>query len=87
MMRVPGSADGLLPSPLPGLQRLPYEIVSNIALSLTLDSIFDLALCSRHFQYVIRENNFCRIIVMVSIRVLTRPVVAVQNPRRQGRPT
>jgi hypothetical protein len=49
-----------------GLQRLPYEIMYYIAMDLTIEEVFDLSLCSRHFQYLIREERFCRAIVKVS---------------------
>ncbi|KAI5858188.1 hypothetical protein GGS23DRAFT_335854 [Durotheca rogersii] len=46
-----------------GLQRLPYEIMAYIASYLDIDEIFDLSLCCYHFQYLMREESFCKAIV------------------------
>ncbi|KAK8139782.1 F-box protein [Apiospora sp. TS-2023a] len=47
-----------------GLQKLPYEMMANIAMSLSIEEVFDLSLCSRHFQYIITEDSFCKAIVL-----------------------
>lgn len=49
-----------------GLQTLPYEMMANVAMSLSIEEVFDLSLCSRHFQYIITEDSFCKAIVLVS---------------------
>ncbi|KAI0838611.1 hypothetical protein F5Y06DRAFT_267347 [Hypoxylon sp. FL0890] len=46
-----------------GLQRLPYEIIAYIVKYLDIDEVFDLSLCSRHFQYLVREERFCKAII------------------------
>ncbi|KAI0005635.1 hypothetical protein F4779DRAFT_47366 [Xylariaceae sp. FL0662B] len=46
-----------------GLQRLPYEIMAYIVQDLTIDDIFNLSLCSHHFQYVVREESLCKAII------------------------
>ncbi|KAI1389798.1 uncharacterized protein F4822DRAFT_214184 [Hypoxylon trugodes] len=53
----------ITPPRTPGLQRLPYEIMAYIVKYLTIDQIFNLSLCSRHFQYLVREESFCRAIM------------------------
>ncbi|KAI6082423.1 hypothetical protein F4821DRAFT_214923 [Hypoxylon rubiginosum] len=47
----------------PGLQRLPYEIMAHIVKYLDIDEIFDLSLSCNHFQYLVREESFCKAIV------------------------
>ncbi|KAK7937591.1 uncharacterized protein PG986_014459 [Apiospora aurea] len=49
--------------PSSGLKKLPYEMMANIAMSLTIEEVFDLSLCCRHFQYLITENSFCKVVV------------------------
>ncbi|KAI1380859.1 hypothetical protein F4677DRAFT_404876 [Hypoxylon crocopeplum] len=51
------------PRRTPGLQRLPYEIMAYIVNHLDIDEIFDLSLCGRHFQYLVREESFCKAII------------------------
>ncbi|KAI0134413.1 hypothetical protein BJ170DRAFT_679303 [Xylariales sp. AK1849] len=46
-----------------GIQRLPYEIISYIIQDLKLEEIYDLASCSRHFQFLIREESLCRLLL------------------------
>ena len=57
-----------------GLQGLPYEMMANIVMSLSIEEIFDLSLCCRHFQYLITEDSFCKSIVHVSRPQLTRNI-------------
>ncbi|KAI1662636.1 hypothetical protein F4813DRAFT_378216 [Daldinia decipiens] len=45
------------------LQRLPYEIMSYIVNYLDIDEIFDLSLTCRYFQYLVREERFCKAII------------------------
>ncbi|KAI1466031.1 uncharacterized protein F4812DRAFT_94237 [Daldinia caldariorum] len=45
------------------LQRLPYEIMAYIVEYLDIDEIFDLSLSCRHFQYLVKEESFCRAII------------------------
>jgi hypothetical protein len=49
-----------------GLKNLPYEMMANIAMRLSIEEVFDLSLCSRHFQYIITEDSFSKVIVLVS---------------------
>ncbi|KAI1778303.1 hypothetical protein F4818DRAFT_294929 [Hypoxylon cercidicola] len=51
------------PRRTPGLQRLPYEIMAYIVKYLDIDEIFDLSLCCHHFQYLVREESFCKAII------------------------
>ncbi|KAI2473247.1 hypothetical protein F4781DRAFT_381054 [Annulohypoxylon bovei var. microspora] len=46
-----------------GLQRLPYEIMAYIVKYLDIDDVFILSLCSRHFQYLVREERFCKTLI------------------------
>ncbi|CAJ2502817.1 Uu.00g102110.m01.CDS01 [Anthostomella pinea] len=46
-----------------GLQKLPYEIMAYIVRDLEIGEIFDLSRCCRHFQYLVREESFCKAIV------------------------
>ncbi|KAK8073357.1 hypothetical protein PG994_004256 [Apiospora phragmitis] len=46
-----------------GLTKLPYEMMANIAMRLGIEEVFDLSLCSRHFQYLVTEDNFCKPII------------------------
>ncbi|KAI0179107.1 hypothetical protein GGR52DRAFT_534844 [Hypoxylon sp. FL1284] len=46
-----------------GLQRLPYEIMAYIVGYLDIDEIFDLSLSCQHFQYLVREERFCKTII------------------------
>ncbi|KAI0896773.1 hypothetical protein F4806DRAFT_441135 [Annulohypoxylon nitens] len=46
-----------------GLQRLPYEIIAYIVKYLDIDDVFMLSLCSRHFQYLVREERFCKTLI------------------------
>ncbi|RYP18953.1 hypothetical protein DL765_003631 [Monosporascus sp. GIB2] len=45
------------------LQRLPYEIIGLIVQNLDLEDVFELSLCSRDFQYLIRDERFCRAVI------------------------
>ncbi len=47
------------------LQRLPYEMMGLIAEYLDIDDIFELSLVNRHFQFLVREEQFCRTILKV----------------------
>ncbi|KAK7754837.1 hypothetical protein SLS62_003151 [Diatrype stigma] len=46
-----------------GLERIPYEIMGFIIRNLEIEDIFDLSLVSKHFQYLVREDRFCRVIL------------------------
>ncbi|KAI0426580.1 hypothetical protein F5Y09DRAFT_318498 [Xylaria sp. FL1042] len=52
------------PSRISGLQRLPYELVAYIVENLDIEAVFNWSLCNRHFQYIIREDRFCKAVVM-----------------------
>ncbi|RYP93027.1 hypothetical protein DL770_000901 [Monosporascus sp. CRB-9-2] len=45
------------------LQRLPYEIIGFIVQNLDLEDVFELSLCSPDFQYLIRDERFCRAVL------------------------
>lgn len=49
-----------------GLERIPYEIMGLIIRDLDLEDIFGLSLSSKHFQYLVREERICRVILTVS---------------------
>lgn len=51
--------------PRSGILRLPYEIVSCIIQRLPLRTIFGLAQSCRHFEYLIRDNNLCKMLLKV----------------------
>ncbi|KAI0143990.1 hypothetical protein F4776DRAFT_449487 [Hypoxylon sp. NC0597] len=46
-----------------GLQRLPYEIMAYIVKCLDIVEIFNLSLCSRDFQYLVREERFSKAVI------------------------
>ncbi|KAI0528412.1 hypothetical protein GGR58DRAFT_324680 [Xylaria digitata] len=52
---------------IPGLQRLPYELVAYIVEGLDIEDVFHWSLCSKHFQYIIREDLFCKPVVMTKV--------------------
>ncbi|KAI0095444.1 hypothetical protein F4814DRAFT_182122 [Daldinia grandis] len=62
-MRTPKSLLTTTPPRVSNLQRLPYEIMAYIMNYLDIDEIFDLSLSCRHFQYLVREERFCRAII------------------------
>ncbi|KAI2625862.1 hypothetical protein GGR54DRAFT_629304 [Hypoxylon sp. NC1633] len=62
-MRLLGSQQLMVPRRTPGLQRLPYEIMAYIVKLLDIDEIFDLSLSCHHFQYLVREESFCKAII------------------------
>lgn len=53
------------------LWRLPYEVISMILQSLDLEDVFHLALSSRRFKYLIRDDRSCKVFLQVS--ALLRP--------------
>ncbi|KAI1107108.1 hypothetical protein F4804DRAFT_298552 [Jackrogersella minutella] len=53
----------VIPQSPPGIQRLPYEIMAYITNYLDIDEVFILALCSSHFQYLVREERFCKTLI------------------------
>lgn len=55
-----------IPSGIPGLKRLPYELVSYIVQELDIEDVFNWSLCCKHFQYIIRDDHFCKPVVTVS---------------------
>ncbi|KAI0386612.1 hypothetical protein F5Y04DRAFT_241879 [Hypomontagnella monticulosa] len=64
-----------------GLQRLPYEIMANIVGHLDIDEVFDLSRSSRHFQYLVREERFCRAIITAKASHTTEALEAQQDGR------
>ncbi|KAI1344781.1 hypothetical protein F5Y15DRAFT_410477 [Xylariaceae sp. FL0016] len=50
-----------------------------IAQELDIEEIFDLARCSRHFMYMMQEENFCRGIVLMKARHTTEAQEAKQS--------
>ncbi|KAI1270004.1 hypothetical protein F5Y18DRAFT_434434 [Xylariaceae sp. FL1019] len=48
----------------PRLQCLPYELVAYVVRDLDVDDVFNWSLCSKHFQYIIREDRFCKPVIM-----------------------
>ncbi|KAK7928453.1 F-box protein [Apiospora marii] len=65
----------------PGLTKLPYEMMANIAMSLSIEEVFDLSLCSRHFHYIITEDSFCKAIVLAKAPYSLEVQQAVQDGR------
>lgn len=57
----------MTPFHAPGLLRLPYELVAYIVESLDIQDVFHWSLSSKHFQYIICEDRFCKPVVIVSI--------------------
>ncbi|KAJ3570003.1 hypothetical protein NPX13_g5884 [Xylaria arbuscula] len=54
-------------SGIPGLQRLPYELVSYVVQQLDIEDVFNWALCCKHFQYIIRDDQFCKPVVTAKV--------------------
>ncbi|KAI1188643.1 hypothetical protein F5B17DRAFT_394716 [Nemania serpens] len=52
---------------IPALQRLPYELVAYVVEDLDIEDAFNLSLCSKHFQFIIREDRFCKSVVMTKV--------------------
>ncbi|KAI1439269.1 hypothetical protein GGR50DRAFT_690613 [Xylaria sp. CBS 124048] len=48
----------------PGIQQLPYELVTCVVQYLDIEDVFHWSLCSRHFQFIVREDRFCKPVVM-----------------------
>lgn len=53
-----------------GLQKLPYELIAYIVEDLDVEDVFNWSLCSRHFQYIIREDRFCKPVILVSTNAM-----------------
>ncbi|KAI1817342.1 hypothetical protein GGS20DRAFT_32590 [Poronia punctata] len=47
-----------------GIQQLPYELMAKVVEDLEPEDVFHLSLCSKQFQYIIREDRFCKLVVM-----------------------
>ncbi|KAI1763990.1 hypothetical protein GGR53DRAFT_495755 [Hypoxylon sp. FL1150] len=56
-------SQSITPRRTPGLQRIPYEIMGYIVEYLEIVEVFDLSLCGPHFQYLVREERFCKAII------------------------
>ncbi|KAI1113019.1 hypothetical protein F5Y14DRAFT_419340 [Nemania sp. NC0429] len=65
----------------PGLLRLPYELVAYIVRSLGIDDVFSFSLCCKHFQYIIREDRFCKPVVMTKVPGTLEAQEALQTGR------
>ncbi|KAK5628798.1 hypothetical protein RRF57_004513 [Xylaria bambusicola] len=50
-----------------GLQRLPYELVAYIVQELDIEDVFNWSLCCKHFQYIIRDDHFCKPVVTTKV--------------------
>jgi len=50
----------------PGIQRMPYELIAWIVKDLEVEDTFNLSLCCKQFQYIIREDRFCKPVIKVS---------------------
>ncbi|KAI1454514.1 hypothetical protein F4805DRAFT_439402 [Annulohypoxylon moriforme] len=70
----------VIPQRISGLQRLPYEIIAYIVKYLDIDDIFILSLCSRHFQYLIREERFCKTLMNIK----ASHTIEADEARRSG---
>ncbi|KAI1751292.1 hypothetical protein F4782DRAFT_505318 [Xylaria castorea] len=62
-----------------GLQRLPYELVAYIVEDLDIEDIFNWSLCNKHFQYLIRENRFCKRVVTTKVPASLETREALEN--------
>lgn len=71
----------MIPQRTSGLQRLPYEIMANIAGHLDVDEVFDLSRTCRHFQYLVREERFCRAIIAAKASHTVEALEAQQDGR------
>lgn len=52
---------------------MPYEIVSYIVQALALETIYDLSQSCRRFQYLIKDENICKMLLRVSQRQTAFP--------------
>ncbi|KAI0405992.1 hypothetical protein F4802DRAFT_613960 [Xylaria palmicola] len=48
---------------VPGLQKLPYELIAYIVDDLDIEDVFHWSLCNKHFQFIIREERFCKSVI------------------------
>ncbi|KAI0153200.1 hypothetical protein GGR57DRAFT_148552 [Xylariaceae sp. FL1272] len=48
----------------PGLRCLPYELVAYIVRDLDIEDVFNWSLCCKHFQYIVREDRFCKPVII-----------------------
>ncbi|KAI0885633.1 uncharacterized protein GGS22DRAFT_199850 [Annulohypoxylon maeteangense] len=70
----------VIPQRTSGLQRLPYEIIAYIVKYLDIDDVFHLSLCSRHFQYLVREERFCKTLINIKASY----TIEADEARRSG---
>ncbi|KAI0474398.1 hypothetical protein F4859DRAFT_483057 [Xylaria cf. heliscus] len=52
---------------IPGLQRLPYELVAYVVEYLDIEDVFNWSLCNKYFQYIVREDRFCKRVVLTKV--------------------
>ncbi|KAI0509440.1 hypothetical protein F5B22DRAFT_658181 [Xylaria bambusicola] len=50
-----------------GLQRLPYELVAYVVQELDIEDVYHWSLCCKHFQYIIRDDHFCKPVVATKV--------------------
>ncbi|KAI1315046.1 hypothetical protein F5Y16DRAFT_406985 [Xylariaceae sp. FL0255] len=48
----------------PWIQGLPYELVAYVVQDLDIEDVFNLSLTNKHFQYIIRQDNFCKPVIV-----------------------
>ncbi|KAI0190020.1 hypothetical protein EV127DRAFT_365898 [Xylaria flabelliformis] len=66
---------------LSGLQRLPYELVAYVVEDLDIEDVFNWSLCSKRFQYLIREDRFCKRVVMSKVPASLEAREALESGR------
>ncbi|KAK0102436.1 hypothetical protein ONS95_006055 [Cadophora gregata] len=61
------------------LTSLPYEVLANVADSLSFDDVFNLGRASRHFLFLLKEERICKSFVQTKIKYSKEAQEAVKN--------
>ncbi|KAH7418782.1 hypothetical protein BKA64DRAFT_208162 [Cadophora sp. MPI-SDFR-AT-0126] len=62
-----------------GLTNLPYEVLANVADSLTFDDVVNLGKTSKHFSFLLTEERICKSVVQTKIKYSNEAQAAVKN--------
>ncbi|PVH89320.1 hypothetical protein DL98DRAFT_508410 [Cadophora sp. DSE1049] len=61
------------------LTSLPYEVLANVADSLSFDDVFSLGRTSKHFLFLLTEERICKSFVQTKIKYSNEAQAAVKN--------
>ncbi|KAJ2984682.1 hypothetical protein NUW58_g5931 [Xylaria curta] len=64
-----------------GLLRLPYELIAYIVEDLDIEDVFHWSLCNRYFQFIIRQDRFCKPVVLSKGRATLEAQEALETGR------